>query len=311
MSIPTWTGRVDAEDPGATIRWHQHVKPFDESAHGGVVLIGFAVDEGVRRNGGRPGATAGPQALRQALANIPLLGAGDIRDAGDVQCLGGQLEFAQTELATRVATILGQNGRPLILGGGHELAWGTFQGIMLARPELKRLLIVNFDAHFDLRQADKPNSGTPFLQISQWCRSNERAFLYHVLGISRFANTQALFERAASLGAQHVLDEALQTPSGVERALQNLRARMSECDAIHLSFCLDVLPQFQAPGVSAPAPLGVPLANALNLLGPILATGKVIAADIAEFNPSFDPDGHTARTAARIAATVAHGAMAA
>ena len=54
MSAPfIWQGRVDDEETGPSTRWHQHVVPFDAASHGGVALIGFAVDEGVRRNGGR------------------------------------------------------------------------------------------------------------------------------------------------------------------------------------------------------------------------------------------------------------------
>lgn len=33
--------------------------------------MGFACDEGVKRNAGRPGAAGAPDALRKALANIP------------------------------------------------------------------------------------------------------------------------------------------------------------------------------------------------------------------------------------------------
>ena len=49
------------------------MRPFDANFDGGAVLIGFPCDEGVRRNGGRVGAAAGPAALRAALANLPLL----------------------------------------------------------------------------------------------------------------------------------------------------------------------------------------------------------------------------------------------
>ena len=41
---------------------------------------------------------------------------------------------------------------------------------------------------------------------------------------------------------------------------------------------------------------------------PVLASGKLVAADIAELNPGFDRDGLTARVAARIAATIAREA---
>jgi formiminoglutamase len=181
----TWQGRNDTEESGDTSRWHHRVRPFNEQAQGGVALIGFAVDEGVRRNGGRPGAAQGPQALRGALANVPVLGEPALWDAGDVIGEGQSLEDAQSELATRVAQAMAQGCRPLVLGGGHEVAWGSFQGLMRARPDLQRPLIVNLDAHFDLRQAAQGNSGTPFRQMADWCQAQGRPFHYHVLGISR------------------------------------------------------------------------------------------------------------------------------
>ena len=39
-------------------------------------------------------------------------------------------------------------------------------------------------------------------------------------------------------------------------------------------------------------------------MGPVLDSGKLVAADIAEFSPGFDQDGLTARVAARLAATI-------
>ncbi len=305
----TWQGRTDHEETGVSTRWHQRVRPFDDASGGGVALMGFAVDEGVRRNAGRPGAADGPRALRSALANLPVLGEPALWDAGDVACdptgAGGTLEAAQDALAERVARALRQGCLPLVLGGGHEVAWGTFQGLVRARPDLQRILVVNFDAHFDLRQAAQPNSGTPFRQIAEWCQARGRPFDYHVLGISRYANTQALFDRAHALGVRYVLDEALQTDADTDAARQVLERDIADTDAVYLTVCLDVLPGGQAPGVSAPAPLGVPLSRVLGLMETVFASGKLVAADIAELNPAFDRDGLTAKVAARIAARIA------
>jgi formiminoglutamase len=59
MSV--WTGRVDTADGPNALRWHQMVKPLAADSPPGIVLIGFACDEGVRRNGGRVGAKDGPR----------------------------------------------------------------------------------------------------------------------------------------------------------------------------------------------------------------------------------------------------------
>lgn len=309
MSMPStpfvWTGRVDADEAGDTTRWHQRIQPWGSHARDGVALIGFASDAGVQRNGGRAGASEGPQALRRALASLPVLDEPALWDAGDVLVAGDDLESAQSALADQVARVLSQGALPLVLGGGHEVAWGTFQGIVQGRPALRRLLIVNFDAHFDLRQAPMGNSGTPFRQIADWCADQGRPFEYHVLGISPLGNTRVLFDRAQALGVRYALDEDLQTENGVQTARDRLVQDLAACDAVYLTVCLDVLPGGQAPGVSAPAALGVPLATVLALIQPVLASGKLVAADIAELNPPMDRDGLTARVAARLAATVA------
>ncbi|WP_439520930.1 formimidoylglutamase [Hydrogenophaga sp.] len=303
-----WRGRVDPEESGPTPRWHERVRPLRPDSQGGVTLIGFAVDEGVRRNAARVGAADGPRAIRAALANLPVRGEPELHDAGDVHCTDGALELAQEQLAMRVASAVERKSLPLVMGGGHEMAWGTFQGVVSALPSSHRLLIVNLDAHFDLREASQGNSGTPFRQMHEWCMAHGRPFNYRVFGISEYANTQALFDRAQAMGVRHWLDDQLQNEAGLEQARLALAGDLQACDAVYLTICLDVLPGAQAPGVSAPAALGVPVAGAQVLIDEVLASGRLVAADIAELNPVHDRDGLTARVAARLAARVARGA---
>ena len=80
---------------------------------------------------------------------------------------------------------------------------------------------------------------------------------------------------------------------------------LAQCDAVYLTVDIDVLPGAVAPGVSAPAPLGVPLAQVERVVDAVLASGKLVAADLAEFNPAFDRDGLTAKVVARLAARIA------
>lgn len=305
-----WKGRVDAEETGDTTRWHQHVRPVNARSKNGVTLIGFAVDEGVRRNGGRAGAEGGPLSMRHALCNLPVIGEPAVWDAGDVTCSEGALEEAQRQLGIKVAQAIARDSLPLVLGGGHEMAWGTFQGIVKRNADTNRLLVVNLDAHFDLRTAARANSGTPFQQMHGWCTQRHKAFNYRVLGVSRFANTQALFDRALQMGARYWLDEHLQDAGGVHDALQALSIDLAHCDSVYLTVCLDVLPGAQAPAVSAPAALGVPLAHVERLIDQVMASGRVVAADIAELNPLLDRDTLTARLAARLAARIARAAAA-
>lgn len=72
---------------------------------------------------------SGPKAMRAVLANLALHDSLALWDAGDIACPDGDLDAAQATLAGQVAQALGQGCRPLVLGGGHEVAWGSFQGL--------------------------------------------------------------------------------------------------------------------------------------------------------------------------------------
>lgn len=113
------------------------------------------------------------------------------------------------------------------------------------------------------------------------------------------ANTAALFATARQLDVQMLFDEELQ-PWRLEQPLQRLRDFIEPCDCLYLTMDLDALPASQAPGVSAPAALGVPLATLEALIDILRASGKLRLADIAELNPELDQDQLTARTAARL-----------
>jgi formiminoglutamase len=271
-------------------------------------LLGFAVDEGVRRNNGRPGAADGPAAFRAAFARIPIMQEHRVPDLGDVACNDGDLEAAQARHASRVADLVTSGGLPVCIGGGHEVAWATFQGITQSRPDMRRVLAINIDAHFDIRASMHSTSGTSFRQMHAWCAAQNIEFAYHVLGISEFANATELFDRARAMQATWVIDELLQHESALSSASQQLHDRLGQHsapgDVVYLSICLDVLRAGDAPGVSAPAALGVPLAHVERLVDTVMASTSVAAVDIAELNPTHDRDGATARIAARLAARI-------
>jgi formiminoglutamase len=314
--MEVWSGRVDAAEGRTGRRWHQVVRPVEQVDRTGIALLGFACDSGVRRNHGRPGAADGPRELRRALSNLPWHGSDDARlyDAGDIACDGDALESAQRSYAERLSMLLRAGHRPIGLGGGHEIAWGAYQALAETHdtdPRLARLGIINFDAHLDLRRPEaggRGSSGTPFLQIAEARRAAGLAFRYLCIGVSRASNTAALFERAQSLESEIVLD----VDSDAADVEQRIRQFVDASSAIYLTFCLDVLPGSVAPGVSAPAALGLDPGRAVALLRSTLAAcaaddgpGKLLLADVAELNPAHDVASRTARTAARIVFEIA------
>jgi formiminoglutamase len=302
-----WTGRVDSAQPE---RLHQYIQSFDHakkssSSSPSLSLVGFACDAGVTRNKGRAGAAQGPRALREHLANLclPEQFSASLYDAGDIHCTGDELEAAQQQLARRIQEITARGSLPLVLGGGHETAWGTFQGIF---PSLgsKRLGILNFDAHFDLRplQSDsaKPGtSGTPFNQIALFCEQQQYPFDYTCIGIQSISNSASLWKRAEQLKTEIASAEDVHL-NGLTNAHTLLGNMLDRCDAVYVSICLDVFAAAYAPGVSAPTALGLNPWQVIPLLRKVLDSGKVVAIDVVELAPALDEGSKTAKLAAAL-----------
>lgn len=308
---PAWSGRTDGDGP-EHLRWHQLVVPWGtdggrEAQPGGVVVLGFASDEGVERNKGRRGAAEGPAALRKALAPLSVLApdAGlRLYDAGTVVTRGTDLEGGQAALGRAVAATIDAGHLPVVLGGGHEIAYGTWRGVAGSDTrgtgeDARRVGILNLDAHFDLRPDPVPSSGTPFRQILEEEAAAGTELHYAVVGISEASNTQVLFDTAEEYGVDFLLDED-STPANLPAVRDFVDGFLDRVDLVYLTIDLDVLPASVAPGVSAPAAHGVPLETIRSVCDRVAESGKLVAVDVAELNPAYDVDGRTARTAARL-----------
>lgn len=302
-SSEIWQGRDDrAEASNAlrifqTLRLAEHFIPVSS----GIALLGFASDEGVKRNHGRPGAAHAPDVLRKALANMASHHGHDrLVDMGTITVEADQLEPAQQALSDGVKSCQHAGMRTLVFGGGHETAWAHGRGVLDAFPD-ERVVIINLDAHLDLRKAERATSGTPFRQLAQYCEAQQREFQYACFGVSRAANTQALWDEAVRLNVTLVDDLHFRRD-----ALSTLDAVLARADRVYLTLDLDVLPAGEMPAVSAPAALGIPAMDLMPVIEQICRSGKLQAADLVEFNPSYDRDGRGARLAARLAWQIAH-----
>ncbi len=298
-----WQGRDDSRESPEALRVFQTVKQHTAwppaLGEDDIALIGFASDAGVERNRGRTGAAQAPPALRRALANMAHHPAAfALHDAGDFSYAGQSLEQGQQELAAAVCRVQQAGARTLVLGGGHETAFAHGKGLFDAHPG-KRISIINFDPHLDLRRAPHATSGTPFAQLAALAKEQGRAFDYTCIGASRAANTAALLQDAAALEVDIVWDTDVHWLCA-EALAEKLRQKCAKTDAVYLTIDLDVLSAAQMPAVSAPAALGIPLDLLLYLIRPVLRSGKTLAADTVEYSPPYDRDHTGARSAARL-----------
>lgn len=300
-----WQGRLDSPPRSCLFQQIQFLDlraKLTSCTHPTFALLGFACDEGIRRNRGRLGAAQGPDALKRALAPLPIHHLLHCVDAGHLGCESGALEDAQAALGHAVHTLLTHRFTPIILGGGHELAFGHYQGIAAHLSPQSRLGIVNFDAHFDMRPLlshDQGSSGTSFLQIAQAAQAAGRSFHYTCIGIQPASNTDALFETARNYHVQVMPAETLHLrPSTVAKRLT--QRTIQQHDSLYVSLCLDVFAAAYAPGVSAPQVMGVLPWQVIPLLRQLAGSGKVISYDLAELSPPHDVDSRTAKLAAAL-----------
>lgn len=303
-----WKGRVDDLEDLDSLRWHQVVEYVDLSAKDnklelagvqGFCFLGFCCDIGIEKNLGRQGAFNAPFSLRKEMSNLPCYFGKNARifDAGNVYCYDSKLEKAQEALAEAVEKILALNLFPVLLGGGHEIAFGHYNGIIKSNKSGK-LGIINFDAHFDLRPFQNgPNSGTMFAQIADECQTTGKEFSYFCLGIQQYGNTISLFKKADSLKTKYIYAKDIDNSTMIN-TIEMLDEFIRKQDSIYLTICFDVFSSAYAPGVSAPQPFGVPPEIILRLIKHILRSGKVLSFDIAEVSPRFDSDNRTAKLAA-------------
>ena len=296
-NLEIWTGRISALK---NQYWHQKISTssieyIDKNIDIG--LIGYVCDAGVKRNQGRIGARKGPENVRNKLGKLPIHFTKKITDFGDVICINNSMEDCQKALSKSITQLIQKNVLPIAIGGGHDIAYASFNGIKdaIKNRSKNKIGIINFDAHFDLRTVEtKSNSGTPFNQI---LKENKDAS-YFALGIQQQSNTKELFEIAKQYNVSFATN--FECVSLNEDLKNKLISFIKKVDYLYITIDLDGFSSAYAPGVSAPSPLGFNPNFAYQVLAFLLNSKKVISCDIAELNPDLDIDNQTANLAARL-----------
>lgn len=275
------------------------LEPFSQKTFG---IIGFKSDKGVYINNGRVGAVDGPNAIRNQMAKLPWhLGTNvSVFDVGNIDGPNRSLEELQDSLASVIERMRLLNMIPIVLGGGHETAYGHYKGLKAGLSESDSLGVVNFDAHFDLRPYDVtgPNSGTGFRQIYDDLMKENKVFHYLVLGLQEHNNNLFLFDfvsKSEGISFMTGLDLYLSSRDEIN---QKLDAFIENLSHLHVTIDMDCFSQAVAPGVSAVQSMGVDPYLAILILQRLAASGKILGFDLVEVSPTYDIDNHTANLAA-------------
>jgi formiminoglutamase len=268
----------------------------NEKSQTEIVLIGFPSDEGVRRNGGRPGASKAPDLIR-ALFNkltphpaffdehVAVLKC--IHDVGDIEVTGNLAED-QLKLGNLVESVLASNQIPIILGGGHETSFGHVLGYYQLKHKIS---VLNWDAHPDVRplKDGQAHSGSPFRQAMELGRGTVLDYTVAGLQPQHVAqeHLEYLNERKATWFWAEDIDNV---------AIQGIYQGVTK--ATMVSIDMDVVSQAFAPGVSAPTAGGITDRQLFEIAYQAGLHKLVRSFDLVEVNPTFDRDMQTVRLAA-------------
>ncbi|MFD1613925.1 formimidoylglutamase [Gelatiniphilus marinus] len=147
------------------------------------VVIGLPEDVGVFANGGKPGASRAWEATIKILLNIQsnaftkadavlILGHLDFSDEllevskldqnkkSNIKKARKIVEQIDKYVAHIMQLIVASGKKAIVIGGGHNNAYGNIKGASLALN--KPINIVNFDAHSDFRPEEGRHSGNGF-----------------------------------------------------------------------------------------------------------------------------------------------------
>lgn len=264
-----------------------------------IVILGCPQDEGVRRNNGREGAALAPTAIREQFYKLtPFNIKRNIFDLGDVK-IGGSLEETHDTHAAVVTQILKDGKRIIVLGGGNDISYPDGKAMAeVFGPEW--WIGVNIDAHLDVRIAEQRNSGTPYRQLLEEKHLRPEYF-YEVAFQTHFCSP-VYYDYIRNLGVHRISLELLRSREEADIELkEQIRQRFighSQSLNTFFGFDLDAVRSADAPGTSAPSPLGLRNGEFITLVkyAASLANTKII--EFSEVNPKYDADNRTTKLVA-------------
>jgi formiminoglutamase len=275
------------------------IVPRTKYEESNLVIIGCPQDEGVRRNGGRTGAALAPDAIRGEFYRLTPFGIHHkISDLGNLQ-LQDSLEETHDVLTAITKKVLEDGKKIIVLGGGNDISYADGRA-MSEVFGAGNWLGVNVDSYFDVRADAERSSGTPYRQLleEKLIRSD---YLYEIAYQPQLVSP-VYYRYLQNLGVNLVSLDQLRSRETADLELRELMRQKfvhhSQSLTAFFAFDLHAVRQSEAPGTSAPSPIGLRSGEFLNL---VQYAAKLVNTKIIEFtevNPKFDVDGRTTKLVA-------------
>ncbi len=263
-----------------------------------IALFGVPMDLGVtNRNGSR----FGPRALRaiervgpynDALAVAPIHEM-QVGDVGDVP-FASRFDLAQSHLDIEnfARSIVDAGVHPVAVGGDHSISHPLLKAAAKDGP----LGMVHIDAHCDTGgtyEGEKFHHGGPFRNaVLEGVLDPERTIQIGIRGAAEY-----IWEFSNAAGMTVIRADELNT-LGISEVIRQARAVIGD-GPTYFSFDVDSLDPAFAPGTGTPEVGGLTTREALELIRGMKGM-NIIAADVVEVAPQYDPTTNTAQNAAQM-----------
>ena len=264
-----------------------------------IVILGCPQDEGIRRNNGRAGAAAAPDSIHEQFYRLtPFNIKRRLFDLGNVD-VSGSLEEVHDRLTGVVKQVLNDGKRLIILGGGNDISYADGRAMAeVFGPDW--WIGINIDAHLDVRVSEQRNSGTPYRQLLEE-KLLLPTYFYEAAYQTHFCSP-IYYDYIRELGVNRISLELLRSRSEADLELkesikQKFIGHSSSLNTF-FGFDMDAVRMADAPGTSAPSPLGLKALEFIQLVkyAASLANTKII--EFTEVNPNFDIDSRTVKLVA-------------
>ena len=268
-----------------------------------VGIVGAPFDEGVKRSGGRPGAKTAPDAIRTEFYKRTPFVLGKEKSPSDLGIFdfgniiaGKSLEDSHQRIEEVVAFLIEQKIVPVVLGGGHDIAFPNFLGFS---REKESVGVINVDTHLGMQKPNpKRHSDTSFRMMLDKVNSPLAGMNFVEIGTQSFANAREQYDEVIERGGT-VFSLRDVRSDGIAKILElSYELATASNDALYISFDIDAVHSDSAPGASTPLPTGL---TAEEFLTAAIFAGKkrkVKMIDIVEVNPRYDIDNRTSKLAA-------------
>ena len=207
-----------------------------------------------------------------------------------VLVLQGDRDYSFQCIERAVRRIIRAGSIPIVMGGDHSISIPVGRAL---EEYGKKICVIQFDAHLDWTSHVGPlvqGNGSPMRRMSEMDHIGQMV----QIGLRGMGSgKKSDYDDARAYGSKLISARELHS-KGVQWVLDQI----PDAEAYYITFDIDGYDMPLAPGAASPLPGGITYDESMDMLKAICQTGKVVAMDLVEVAPTYDPTGCTERLAA-------------